>query len=187
MRLKKKQKQAVLEWIGAGLPTNEINEKAATFKPPFNVSRQQIDYYRKTREIDIKAITAVDETNALTTGLSLKENRVIKLQQLAALMERDLLGGFLWLDQVKSIGAGPMSQVVEYEEFNKAEVDAYRGVLDDIAKEVGGRIQRTQEVTWQDEIIEALRSGEITPEKVRAAYPDLASDFFRKAGVDAPN
>lgn len=167
------------------MQTDEINEKAALFKPPFNVSRQQVDWYRKTRKIDLEAIAAVDENNALTTGLSLKEERVKKLQQLAALMEKDLLGGFLWLEQVKSIGSRAFSQVVEYEEFNKSEVDAYRGVLDDIAKEVGGRVQRVQEITWQDELIEALKSGTIKPEYVRQMYPDLAADFFRKAGVDA--
>lgn len=176
---------ALLEWIAAGMQTNEINEKAALFKPPFNVSRQQVDWYRKTRKIDLEAIAAVDENNALTTGLALKEERVKKLQQLAALMEKDLLGGFLWLEQVKSIGSGPFSQVIEYEEFNKGEVDAYREVLDDIAKEVGGRVQRVQEITWEDELIEALKSGNIKPEYVKQMYPDLASDFFRKAGVDA--
>jgi len=62
------------------------------------------------------------------------------------LMEKDLLGGFLWLDQVKGIGSGDVAQIVDYEEFNKGEVDAYRGVLDDIAKEMGHRVQR-QEVS----------------------------------------
>jgi hypothetical protein len=177
---------AVLEWIAAGMQTNEINEKAALFKPPFNVSRQQVDWYRKTRKIDLGAIAAVDENNALTTGLSLKEERVKKLQQLAALMEKDLLGGFLWLEQVKSIGAGPFSQVIEYEEFNKGEVDAYRGILDDIAKEVGGRIQRVQEVTWKDDIVQALIDGRLKPEDVKLAYadsPDLVAEFFKQANV----
>jgi len=41
-----------------------------------------------------------------------------------------------------------------------------------------------REVTWEDEVLEALRKGELTPDHVRAAYPDLAADFFRKAGVD---
>lgn len=42
-----------------------------------------------------------------------------------------------------------------------------------------------REVTWEDEVLEALRKGELTPDQVRAAYPDLAADFFRKAGIDA--
>lgn len=40
-------------------------------------------------------------------------------------------------------------------------------------------------VGWHDEIIDALRRGEIDPETVLAAYPDLAGEFFRKAGVNA--
>jgi hypothetical protein len=43
------------------------------------------------------------------------------------------------LDQVKGVGSGDAAMIVDYEEFNKSEVDAYRGVLDDIAKEVGDR------------------------------------------------
>lgn len=60
-----------------------------------------------------------------------------------------MFGGFLWLDQVKGVGSGEIATIVEYEEFNKGEVDAYRGVLDDIAKELGHRVQR-QEVTGAD-------------------------------------
>lgn len=149
MVLKKSQKAALLEWIAVGLQTDEINERAAEFKPPFDVSRQQVDYYRKTRAIDLKAIQSVNEMDALTTGLALKNERVKRLQQLAALMEKDLFGGFLWLEQTKGVGSGYVATLVDYEEFNKAEVDSYRGVLDDIAKEVGHRVQR-QEVTGAD-------------------------------------
>jgi hypothetical protein len=139
MRLKKTQKERVLELIASGAKTNEINDAGKTFDPPFHVSRQQVDKYRKTRRMDLKAILRVDEKNALTAGLALKQNRVIKLQQLAALMGRDLFGGFLWTEEVKGVGSGPAAEVVEYNEFNGAEVAQYRGVLDDIAKEVGER------------------------------------------------
>jgi hypothetical protein len=103
-----------------------------------------VDYYRKTRQTDIDTISKVAEMDALNQGLALKEVRVAKLQQLAALMEKDLFGGFMWTDQVKSIGSGYGQQVVEYELFNSAEVDAYRGLLDDIAKEVGGRVVKQE-------------------------------------------
>ena len=89
--------------------------------------------------VDIKALQQAGEYDALTQGLSLKAVRVGKLQQLAALMERDLFGGFLWTDQIKMIGSGDAQQEVEYEEFNTAEVQQYRGALDDIAKEMGHR------------------------------------------------
>lgn len=139
MRLKKAQKEAVLKWVAEGLQSDEINQRAGEFIPPFDVSRQQVDYFRKTRNADIKAIKAVSEKNALVEGYALKETRVYKLSVLAALMEKDLFGGFLWTDQVKGVGSGDIAEIVEYEEFNAAEVTQYRGVLDDIAKETGGR------------------------------------------------
>jgi len=37
--------------------------------------------------------------------------------------------------------------------------------------------------SWQDEVVELLRTGGIDPDDVRAAYPDLAPQFFAKAGV----
>lgn len=142
MRLKKRQKEIILKMVAEGLQTDEINTQAAEFKPPFSVSRQQVDYYRDTRQQDIKAIRAVSEKSALVEGYALKEHRVYKLSLLAALMERDLLGGFLWTDQVKGVGSGDIAEIVDYEEFNSSEVAQYRGVLDDIAKETGGRVQR---------------------------------------------
>lgn len=149
MQLKRRQKRELLKWIAEGLQSDEINERAATFDPPFSVSRQQVDYYRKTRHIDLETIAKIDEKTAMVEGYALKEYRVYKLSMLAALLERDLFGGFMWLDQVKGVGSGEVAQIVEYEEFNKAEVDAYRAVLDDIAKEVGGRVTK-QEVSGKD-------------------------------------
>lgn len=105
------------------------------------MSRAQVDYYRRTRALDLKTIAAISEKTAMTEGFALKEHRVYKLSLLAALMEQDLLSGILWTHEIKGVGAGPAAEIVEYEEFNKAEVDAYRGVLDDIAAETGGRIK----------------------------------------------
>ena len=141
MRLKKSQKEALLKWVAEGLQSDEINGLASDFMPPFSVSRQQVDYYRKTRKQDIEIITREGELDALTTGLSLKAERIKSLKMLAKLMEKDLFGGFLWTDRVKSIGSGDSAIVVEYEEFNKSEVSEYRATLDDIAKEIGDRKQ----------------------------------------------
>ena len=149
MRLRKAQKEQVLEWVAAGLQTDEINNKAADFEPPFDVSRQQVDYYRKTRDSDIKAIRSVSENKALVEGFARKEHRVYKLSILASLLEKDLFGGFIWTDQVKGIGSGDIAEVVDYEEFNGAEIIQYRGLLDDIAKEMGGRVQKS-EITGND-------------------------------------
>lgn len=139
MRLKKNQKTELLKWISEGLQSDEINDRAAQFDDPFSVTRSQVQFYRDQRAVDLKAIQSASEYDALSAGLALKAERVRKLQQLAALMEKDLFGGFLWTDQVKALGSGEFMQIVDYEEFNTAEVQQYRGVLDDIAKEVGDR------------------------------------------------
>jgi hypothetical protein len=179
----------MLKWTIAGFETDEINNLAASFEPPFRVSRQQIDYYRKTRGVDIGLIQRAGAEDAMTEGLSIIAERVRRLKQLATLMERDLFGGFLWLDQVKGVGSGDKAEIIDYEEFNRSEVDAYRAVLDDIAKELGHRVQK-QDLRiddWQSDIVELLKAGKLSPADVRAAYPDLAEQFFAKAGVDAAN
>lgn len=173
MRLLKNQKETLLTWISEGLQTDEINLRAAVFDPPFEVSRQQVDWYRSTRAKSIAAMSAVAEHDALTTGLALKSERVRKLQQLATLMEADIFGGFLWTDQVKMIGSGPFSKEVDYEEFNTAEVQQYRGTLDDIAKEVGDRrtnsVNTNVQIDWENvpaELRDSFIDGKITLDDV---------------------
>jgi phage terminase small subunit len=43
---------------------------------------------------------------------------------------------------------------------------------------------KTRLLTWQDEIVDALRSGEVKPEDIQLIYPDLAAEFFARAGVN---
>lgn len=130
----------MLELISEGLKTREINRRAAKFTPPFKVSRQQVDYYRDSRGVRLAEITEASESDALQTGLALREERVSALKGLAALLLDELCkGGRLWLPQVKLIGTGRQAARVDYEEFNRDEVNALRALLDDLAKETGGR------------------------------------------------
>lgn len=168
--LKKAQKEALLSWVAEGLETDEINKRAARFGPPFEVKRANVAHYRRRRQIDIEAIKRAGEMDALTEGLARKEIRVQKLQQLGALLEADLFGGFLWLEQVKAIGSGPFMKEVEYEEFNAAEVKEYRGVLDDIAKEMGHRKQ------------EVKHSGSITMEQAQKMTLEEIDEELRRRG-----
>lgn len=149
-RLRKKQKEALLQWVAEGLETDEINKLADKFKPPFSVNREMVKYYRETRKIDLEVLKRSGEFDALTTGLATKEERVKRLQQLADLMWKDLVGGFLWLDQVKALGAGEFMETYDYEEFNTSEVREFRATLDDIAKELGDR-KIPVELNWRDE------------------------------------
>jgi len=144
IRLNKGQKEALLSWVAEGLKTDEINKRAAKFKPRFKVSARVVAYYRKSRDVKLEEIKAADETSALNTGLALKENRVARLQKLADLLIDDLFElDLLWTDEVKGIGGADNFERIDYKEFNKAEVDALRGVLDDIAAEVGHRIKKS--------------------------------------------
>lgn len=86
----------------------------------------------------------------LNFGLAHSHERVRKLYRLAALLEaqiyeRGLYGDLhnLWVPDVKSIGSGEFAERVDIERFNSALLEQYRKVLEDIAKETGGRVIRT--------------------------------------------
>jgi hypothetical protein len=145
MKLKKTQREALLAWVAEGLQTDEINKRAALFASPFEVTRQQVDFYRKTRKVDIEQLRKEGEFTALNTGLSVKEKRVDLLHQLAEKMRQDLLeNNLLWVPQVKGIGGADNFERVDYEEFNAAEVMQLRGVLDDIAAELNERMKKLE-------------------------------------------
>jgi hypothetical protein len=150
MKLNKRQREQLLVWVAEGLDTGEINKRAAKFKPAFSVTRQQVDHYRKTRDVSIEEIKKKDETSALKTGLSLKENRVQLLHNLAELLRKDIFeNNLIWLAQAKGLGSGKNFERYDYQEFNTAEIAQLRGILDDIAAEVGDRIKKS-EITGKD-------------------------------------
>lgn len=139
MELTKRQKEHLLAGISEGLKTRELNKRAASFQPPYKVSRQQVDYYRQSRAVAVEEIVAASESDALHAGFALKEERVRALNDLAGDLYKDLKSGRRWLPQVKMIGSGVTAEIVDYEEFNAGEFQQFRGLLDDIAKETGER------------------------------------------------
>lgn len=145
-RLEPEQRLLVLQWLAEGLESNEINARAAAANPPFHIARSTLSHYRSTRQIEATpariAATAQAEGAALVAGYQTAAQRVSKLSALADLLEADLTGGKLWVHNVKSIGKGADFERIEYEEFNAAEVNQYRGLLDDIARELGGRVAK---------------------------------------------
>lgn len=129
----------MLSLISAGLQTDEINKRARKFKPAYEVSRQQVDFYRDSRGVKLDEIKESSESEALRRGFALVENRVEALNELAELLKEELKTDRRWLPRVKQIGTGKHAKVVHYEEFNRVELNSFRDVLDDIAKEMGGR------------------------------------------------
>jgi len=87
-------------------------------------------------------------------GLALDYERIKELKSLAALLKdqlyaRDEKGNLisLWVPDVKVVGHGGSAEVVDIERFNSALVTQYRETLNDLAKEVGGRIAKSENKT----------------------------------------
>lgn len=109
-------------------------------------------------DAELERIKNEHAEEVLQSGLALVHERVQELKDLSDFLKGQLYeqgeGGVfhnVWLPDVKQIGSGPDAERVDIERFNAAIIDQYRGVLDDIAKEVGGRVVR-QEVTGQTEV-----------------------------------
>lgn len=90
-------------------------------------------------------------------GLALDYERLRKLYRLATLLEAQIYergeSGVLhniWTPEVKIIGVGKNAEKIEFERFNAPLLEQFRKVLDDIAKEVGGRTVR-QDITSDGE------------------------------------
>lgn len=154
-RLTKKQKEHLLKCIGEGLDSGEINALAAQFKPAYSVDRQLVDYYRETRGVKLQEIKDASESDALRTGLALKEERVAALKALAERLKRELLAsgtsGKLWVLREKAIGSGPATKFIQEYDFNLTQINALRALLDDIAKEMGERTYGSREALPEEE------------------------------------
>lgn len=98
----------------------------------------------------------------------------------------------VWVRDIKGIGKGDDFEKVEIERFNPAIFSEYRATLDDLAKEVGGRIRKAEVSTkdWQDRAVEDIKNGVIPvdafDELARRFDYDLASQLFARAGKQIP-
>lgn len=120
----------------------------------------------KVYDAEWEARKNADHEAFMAHGLALSHERLRKLYRLEAMLEAqiyergldDVLHN-LWVPDVKSIGSGDNAERVDIERFNSAIIEQYRKVLEDIAKETGGRIQK-QEVTGANGgVIPILISG----------------------------
>lgn len=107
-------------------------------------------------DTDYEAIKNAERQAVMDYGTALDYERVRKLKRLAAFLEKQIyemsepddngISTYLnvWARDVKQIGAGEYAERVDIERFNGALISEYRATLDDLAKEVGGRKQRTE-------------------------------------------
>lgn len=169
MELNKKQKEFVLKLAAEGLQSDEINTRAEKFKPAFSVSRQQVDFYRKSRNVKIKEIAESGEMDALKTGLALRAERIVRLAKLAERIEQDLTtNGLLWLKRERALGSGIATKFVLVEEFNSEQVATFRHLLDDIAKEMNARVYERRESLNDQTGISSEDLSELTDEELHS-------------------
>lgn len=123
MALTNDQKLLIQEWVAAGKTNREIIRLAAEHDPPFEVKGANISKsYRKPVKQKVEKIREEKSEEAIRAGLATKEERIRMLEKTAEyLFER--------IDKI------PLMQLQTVPSY----VNAMRGCLDDIAKELGQR------------------------------------------------
>jgi len=138
---------------------NDIQQKSAPTQSITTLQQwsSKFGWAERATEFDAgwEARKNAERQAVLGYGLSLDYERVNKLLRLADFLESQLYergatddgtpGPYhnVWVPDVKSIGGGEFAERVDIERFNSAILEQYRAVLDDIAKETGGRIKKT--------------------------------------------
>lgn len=127
---------------------------------------KRFDWQVRAAEFDAgwEQLKNAEREAVLSYGLSLDYERIRKLYRLAEFLESQLYaraedGTYpnVWLPDVKSIGSGENAERVDIERFNNGLVEQYRKVLEDIAKETGGRVQR-QDMTSGGQAVQIIFS-----------------------------
>lgn len=161
------------DWLrmGAGRSLRELvnsYQQTATikrsFKPPtlsyetLRTWASRFDWAERATQYDseFEAIKNEERNQVFNEALALDFGRVRKLVNLANFLEAQLyeqsepdedgIAHFLniWVHDVKSVGSGESAERVDIERFNSALISEYRATLADIAKEVGGRVAKSE-------------------------------------------
>ena len=108
----------------------------------------------------------------MKSGLALDYERVAQLKELFDLLFKELhekskegVLHNLWLPDVKSIGSGENAERVDIERYNSPIISDIRGLLDDLAKETGGRVQK-KDVTSGGKELQVIFAGNVDPEEI---------------------
>ena len=104
-----------------------------------------------------EALKSEERAAELAFGLALDYERVRKLKRLADFLEAQIyelsapdedtgkqVYHNVWCPDVKVVGVGESAERVDIERFNSALFTQYRETLNDLAKEVGGRVQKQE-------------------------------------------
>lgn len=115
----------------------------------------------ETYDVELERQKNARRQEVMESGLALDFERTDELKRLAHFLidqvyeqGKDGIYHNIWLPDVKQIGSGYNAERIDIERFNAAIIDQLRGVLDDLAKETGGR-QKRVDVTSAGESIES--------------------------------
>ena len=92
---------------------------------------------------ELVALIAAEKQKVLSEGYALMHERVKTLNVLAKKLIADIAKGKMYRRDVRSIGTGKDARQVDVELFEEGVVRELRACLDDIAKELGERVKRT--------------------------------------------
>lgn len=78
---------------------------------------------------------------AKETGLALEHERIIALKDLGDRLTKILDRGLFRTKEIK-VGSGKDAKIIPIDFYNKDVIDNLRGILEDLAKETGGRVKK---------------------------------------------
>jgi hypothetical protein len=137
----------MVEWVAEGLRLPEIKERAAKEDPPFDVDWNQIKWARQRLNVGIRKMREQEASEVLISGLP---RMVERIRQLEALYDKHLALIIARGEEMAGeIAGGETGLLVRDYKGRNADVAVYkydgalvkemRGILDDIAREVGDR------------------------------------------------
>lgn len=147
MKLTREQRNLLVRWAAEGLRLPEINERAAGCDPPFRVEWEQLKHARTKFAATFTRFREEFESQAISEGLSRKAARLRQLEQVYDLhleliqargkeMAGEIAGGATGLMVRDYKGKDADTPVYKYD---AALIREMRGMLDDIAREMGDR------------------------------------------------
>jgi hypothetical protein len=166
-KLDARQERAAKLLAANKLPDRDIAKKC-------RISARTLDYWKQ--QPDFIAVVSANRQQMrqriMTSGLADKVARVDLLNAMAQDLMRQLRDNNYEREEVKLAGTG---ESISYQVFDKARVDSLRGLLDDLAAEVGDRQKTVNVHTTIEQAADLLaREYGLTPEST-AKLVDIAT------------
>jgi hypothetical protein len=107
--------------------------------------QERIAAYEAQQAQELEAVIVEERAKILKSGFAQMHKRVELLDMLTGTLLADVKIGKLYLKDVKAIGNGKDARQVDLEQFNEGLIRQIRGLLDDLAKELGERVSMSKQ------------------------------------------